>query len=893
VQAVNLAFSGDRLLVSTGAYFGNLLIPIKHLNIEGGYIEPHFTNRVGGADYTVISTNVLGPVVFVDQGARVVLDSFHITGGQIFVPWGGGIFVGDRCVVTARNCHIDNNVSLVGGGVAAWSNATFVAHGTAIEYNLAVHGGGLYGFLDSLVSMEAGSWCAYCSSSLGGGVMMVHGRFVMQDGAQLVHNVADAGGGVFMQSGSQAEILDANIAQNQATTGNGGGLSVSDSDVLIAGWHSGISGGCTARGRGGGIYLTNSTLRMRDGAQVGTNGTGLLNQAVQNGGGIYAINSHVVASNQVVIEGNASAHFGGGIYMEDSDAAMSSAHSAPHPNNGYTEIWSRVLLYDTYVRHNSATNGSGGGLYAWASSVELSNTVFAGNAALAGGGIAIEVETVCVADATRVVSNKAYAGGGVSCAQGSACYFDSSELCWNDAENRGGGLQLDHGSARCTDCTIAHNKADSNEDGTGNGGGVYACCTVFHLGAMQREAGLDDNSAVDGGGVYLDDTSARFYALGTQTCTLARNSAIRSGGAVFSLGSILVEALGNVLLSGNSASSNGGAMYANCDQLAFGPTNGCAPAVFDNVADGAGGGLYLRAYEAKLDGVQIGRPGAGNYANGNQPTDGGGGVMLDRTRFSAVNCTFEDNFAAQHGGGLCARDARSVVVDSRFDYPLPGVLPPTMFRSNHALNQGGGVYSHGSGALRVHHAAFINNRTDQSAGAAYIEYSKTVDVVNVLAVANEGMLGVGGFELNSNSVCTLQQCTVADNGITGVVFLGLGPAPLMQNSIVYGHGALQLTTNVVAEYSDIQGGFTGLQNISANPEFVDAGALNYTLMGHSPCIDMGMPLPGITNDCIGTPRPHDAHWDMGCYEWVPEPCGGVAALAVAIAAVMRARRALP
>ena len=55
-------------------------------------------------------------------------------------------------------------------------------------------------------------------------------------------------------------------------------------------------------------------------------------------------------------------------------------------------------------------------------------------------------------------------------------------------------------------------------------------------------------------------------------------------------------------------------------------------------------------------------------------------------------------------------------------------------------------------------------------------------------------------------------------------------------------------------------GATGSNNINANPQFVDAGNLDFQLMETSPCIDAGIDI-GL--EYIGEAP------DMGCYEYNP------------------------
>jgi len=67
-------------------------------------------------------------------------------------------------------------------------------------------------------------------------------------------------------------------------------------------------------------------------------------------------------------------------------------------------------------------------------------------------------------------------------------------------------------------------------------------------------------------------------------------------------------------------------------------------------------------------------------------------------------------------------------------------------------------------------------------------------------------------------------------------------------------------------YSDIQGGWTGVGNIDADPLFVDAVQGNYHLKSISPAIDAGTTMGAPVADLEGTPR--DVAPDMGAYEWV-------------------------
>ncbi len=67
----------------------------------------------------------------------------------------------------------------------------------------------------------------------------------------------------------------------------------------------------------------------------------------------------------------------------------------------------------------------------------------------------------------------------------------------------------------------------------------------------------------------------------------------------------------------------------------------------------------------------------------------------------------------------------------------------------------------------------------------------------------------------------------------------------IMNCILWGNTApadSQISGNATVEYSDIEGGYTGTENIDLDPQF-DLTHPYYTVMGSSPCIDAGNPDP--------------------------------------------------
>jgi hypothetical protein len=92
----------------------------------------------------------------------------------------------------------------------------------------------------------------------------------------------------------------------------------------------------------------------------------------------------------------------------------------------------------------------------------------------------------------------------------------------------------------------------------------------------------------------------------------------------------------------------------------------------------------------------------------------------------------------------------------------------------------------------------------------------------------------------------------------------------LTNCIIWGNTNLQVQSGQAVQYCDVQGGYPGTRNFSADPMFKDRAALDYQLLEPSPCIDTGVYVY-VLRDCLGVLRTAGAGVDLGAYEFVPEP----------------------
>jgi CSLREA domain-containing protein len=135
-----------------------------------------------------------------------------------------------------------------------------------------------------------------------------------------------------------------------------------------------------------------------------------------------------------------------------------------------------LTLTRTTITSSSAQFG--GGLYVYSASVTLTDSTISGCSGSVGGGLYIEgTNPSATIVRSAIAGNSAnYTGGGIYTnlsSIGLSCTLINSTITGNHAAEDGGGIYHGSGTMRLFSTTVANNQADSDFNGTGQGGGVF------------------------------------------------------------------------------------------------------------------------------------------------------------------------------------------------------------------------------------------------------------------------------------------------------------------------------------------------------------------------------------------------------------------------------------
>ena len=161
------------------------------------------------------------------------------------------------------------------------------------------------------------------------------------------------------------------------------------------------------------------------------------------GGGAICCLSASPTIRHNVINNNASAYYGNGIYCK---------HSSAH-------------IYDNIIEESFISDGLGGGIYCDSSSVVIIGNLINGNRAFYGGGIYVSNGSYEIKHNTIEHNQFENRGGGIFCKNSTAVITNNS-IAYNysfceSAFGIGGGLYLESGAFTVEDNTILNNSGHS------------------------------------------------------------------------------------------------------------------------------------------------------------------------------------------------------------------------------------------------------------------------------------------------------------------------------------------------------------------------------------------------------------------------------------------------
>ena len=286
---------------------------------------------------------------------------------------------------------------------------------------------------------------------------------------------------------------------------------------------------------------------------------------------------------------------------------------------------------------------------------------------------------------------------------------------------------------------------------------------------------------------------------------------------------------------------------------------------------GSGGGVVCNAGgEVRNSTIEHNRADTGPDIS----TAGGGGAYCISGLL--YNCVLRHNVAQ---AGEESKGGGAILFES-------GDLIGCTIQSNYSESWGGGVYAYRGGLMR--NCAFVGNAADMNGGGVNLITTGTVQ--GCLFALNESGSYGGGIACGFGGV--VENATVVDNEALygGGIQCNLGGA--VWNSIVRDNTAWSNSPDFRISGSSprigycctpdvITGTYNTGGNITDNPIFVNAAALNYRLPETSPCIDTGTNLPWTLApgavDLDGSNRISAVVAeivDVGCYEYQaeePEP----------------------
>jgi hypothetical protein len=508
-----------------------------------------------------------------------------------------------------------------------------------------------------------------------------------------------------------------------------------------------------------------------------------------------------VISDVTIEDGNPSDGVGGGILNDGTltlDGSEVQSNAAADSGGGIeaTDGASTTLTSDSFNGNTQSASSEqgGGGIFVMGESEEgslldITGSTFQDNVAAGDGGAitlggASNVNTVATIDSTNIYDNVTAANGG-----GIAQDFDSTLTVTNSAfggdqalGNDGGGVFLE-GDSTSVDSFTNDSIGDTGEgdDNTAvNGGGVF----IGEVDPTFTDVTIDGNIATtDGGGVFINSGTNSFTD-GSISSNRVTGNAGHSGGGVFIGGG--TNSFSGVAIDSNQAQNGGygGGVYISDGTNTFTDTNvNSNQAIWtDTEFGGEGGGFFYGDGTNTFSGGSI---------DSNQAYEGGAAYLDNSGTETFTQADLSSNFATESAGGLWVYDQgidnpTTISSSTISQNSVGGLIGQTTF-----LGDGGGILSVDCNQINLTNDTIAGNTATALGGGYYgtecnpekfgpnQPAAKSAATPHIVAQPTTNFLfdtidantsGEGGGNLNTNDTSTLNASeTIIADGVSGGV----------------------------------------------------------------------------------------------------------------------------
>ena len=372
---------------------------------------------------------------------------------------------------------------------------------------------------------------------------------------------------------------------------------------------------------------------------------------------------------------------------------------------------------------------------------------------------------------------------------------------------------------------------------TGGGGLLITANDMFNgdgtssawTGVVIEDVIIEDNWSHNGGGLSIYRSNGSVL----NNVIIRDNACSAFGGGVFTYGSTVN--MTNVTVTGNNnlaGTAQGGGMMMSItggtlDNMTITDNEGCC----------GGGGVWTNGNNCTWVMTN-------SIISGNSSDWGGGLAVLGGDVTGAeptlINVTISNNTASSNGGAVWTVDASPTFENCTFT-------------GNTALadGMGGTFWLMGVGDPSLTDCLISENTAPYATAGIWSMSVTTLNLTRVTIADNSGEWNPGVFisdayDDGSHTPATLTNCTITGNSSSNgsTIRATYGGHIDVINSIIWDNATPAEVSiasgSVDIIYSDIDGGWGGEGNITADPLFVDADNGDFTLQVESPCIDAGI-----------------------------------------------------